>query len=139
MALQPDGDVSIYTHRVTRLLNKNGIVRLGEVVLPRGADLLELRTIKQSGEMVEPELAQQKPTVSMPALEPGDSIEEEYVTHYSIEDAALDDAAGFTFGSFTAPILHARFVLIAPEGLQVRISQSDRNIPASIELGRSPF
>src|SRR5215472_15520799 len=127
VAIQPDGSLSVYTHRITRLLNKDGIARFGEVSIPRGADLLELRTVKPNGQIIEPELALQKPTVSMPALEPGDSIEEEFVVHpadwdQSSSAADGDDAPSFSFGSFTAPILYSRFVVIAPENLPVEIA-----------------
>ncbi len=115
--------VSVYVHRITRPLNKAGITRYGEVTLPGGADLLELRTIKANGEIIEPELDQQKPTISMPALEPGDAIEEEYVLHYADLDQMPESAAAHTFGSFAAPILHSRFVLLDPPEAAVRVRQ----------------
>ena len=64
--IRHEGPVSIYMHRITRPINKEGISRYGEVTLPRGADLLELRTIKANGEIIEPELAQQKPQFPCP-------------------------------------------------------------------------
>jgi tetratricopeptide (TPR) repeat protein len=115
--------VSVYVHRITRPLNKAGITRYGEVTLSGGADLLELRTIKANGEIIEPELDQQKPTISMPALEPGDAIEEEYVLHYADLDQMPESAAAHTFGSFAAPILHSRFVLLDPPEAAVRVRQ----------------
>ncbi len=121
--VRSDGSASAYTHRLTRPLNKDGISRYGEVTLPRGADLLELRTIKASGQIIEPELAQQKPTISMPALEPGDAIEEEYVTHYAVLEHASEEATSLTFGSFAAPILYSRLVVLSPRdaGIYVRV------------------
>jgi tetratricopeptide (TPR) repeat protein len=121
--VRPDGAVSMYLHRITRLLNKEGISRYGEVTLPRGADLLELRTIKADGTIIEPELAQQKPTISMPALEPGDAIEEEYVLHYAELDQVPEGARAHTFGSFAAPILHSRLVLLSPAEARIRIRE----------------
>jgi cellulose synthase operon protein C len=126
--IENDGSISIYTHRVTRLLNKDGIARFGEVLVPRGADLLELRTIKAGANsgpqaIIEPELVQQKSTVSMPALEAGDAIEEEFVTHYTDWDEVPEDAIEFTFGSFTAPLLYSRLVIVAPESLLLEVSQ----------------
>jgi tetratricopeptide (TPR) repeat protein len=112
--IRRNGPISVYVHRIIRPLNKEGISRYGEVTLPRGADLLELRTIKSSGEIIEPELAQQKPTISMPALEPGDAIEEEYMLHYAELDQMPENAGAHIFGSFAAPILHARMVLLCP-------------------------
>ena len=104
-------------------LNKDGISRYGEVALPRGADLLELRTIKANGEIIEPELAQQKPTISMPALEPGDAIEEEYVLHYAELDLMPESASAHAFGSFAAPILHSRFVLLNPPEAMIQVRE----------------
>ena len=118
-----DGSVSVYTHRLTRPLNKDGISHYGEVTLPRGADLLELRTIKASGQIIEPELAQQKPTISMPALEPGDTIEEEYVNHYAVLEQAPEGATALTFGSFAAPILYSRLVLLSPRNADVNVRE----------------
>ncbi|HEX4603101.1 MAG TPA: DUF3857 domain-containing protein [Candidatus Angelobacter sp.] len=119
----PDGLVSVYVHRITRPLNKEGISRYGEITLPRAADLLELRTIKPSGDIIEPELAQQKPTISMPALEPGDAIEEEYVTHYAEPGQAAESAGAHTFGSFAAPILYSRFVLLSPPDARIHVRE----------------
>jgi hypothetical protein len=121
--IRRDGPVSVYVHRITRPLNKEGISRYGEVTLPRGADLLELRTIKANGEIIEPELAQQKPTISMPALEVGDAIEEEYVLHYPELDQMPESAAGHTFGSFAAPLLHARMVLLSPAESTINVKE----------------
>jgi tetratricopeptide (TPR) repeat protein len=118
-----DGPVSVYVHCITRTLNKDGISRYGEVALPRGADLLELRTIKANGEIIEPELAHQKPTISMPALEPGDAIEEEYVLHYAELDLMPESASAHTFGSFAAPILHSRFVLLNPPEAMIQVRE----------------
>ncbi|MBZ5492015.1 MAG: hypothetical protein LAO76_13875 [Acidobacteriia bacterium] len=121
--IRRNGPVSVYVHRITRPLNKEGISRYGEVTLPRGADLLELRTIKADGEITEPELAQQKPTISMPALEAGDAIEEEYVLHYAELDQMPESAGTHTFGSFAAPLLHARMVLLSPAESTVSVRE----------------
>jgi hypothetical protein len=121
--LRHEGPISVYVHRITRPIDKEGISRYGEVALPRGADLLELRTIKANGEIIEPELAQQKPTISMPALEPGDAIEEEYVMHYPKLEQAPGNAAVHTFGSFAAPILHSRLVVLSPPGASIRLQE----------------
>ncbi|HEX8984509.1 MAG TPA: DUF3857 domain-containing protein, partial [Bryobacteraceae bacterium] len=113
--LQPNGDVSLYVHKLTRLLNRDGIERYGEVRLPPSAEVLELRTIKRDGTIAEPELTTVKATTSMPALAPGDVIEQEYVVRYPGQGlSASANAFGFTFGSFTAPILFTRFVAITP-------------------------
>jgi hypothetical protein len=121
--LRHEGPVSVYVHRITRPISKEGISRYGEVTLPRGAELLELRTIKVDGEIIEPELAQQKPTISMPALEPGDAIEEEYVMHYPELEQTPENAVVHTFGSFAAPILHSRLVVLSPPEARIRLGE----------------
>jgi hypothetical protein len=123
ISVRRNGAVSVYVHCITRPLNKEGISRYGEVVLPSGADLLELRTIKSSGEVIEPELVQQKATISMPALEPGDAIEEEYVMHYPDADQMPESAGELTFGSFAAPILYSRLVLLSPSDAKIRVRE----------------
>ncbi|HEY1939734.1 MAG TPA: DUF3857 domain-containing protein [Candidatus Angelobacter sp.] len=137
MLVRHDGSVSVYVHRITRPLNKEGITRYGEVMLPRGADLLELRTIKASGEIIEPELTQQKPTISMPALEPGDAIEEEYVTHYP-EQAQMPESTGsHSFGSFAAPILYSRFVLLSPSDSKPKMQVREQSGPPQPLVGEN--
>jgi len=121
--VQRDGAVSVYMHRITRPLNKDGIDRYGEIQLPRGADLLELRTIKSSGQVIEPELAQQKASISMPALEAGDAIEEEYVLHYPDLTQSPGSATAMTFGSFETPILYSRLALLSPLDARLNIRE----------------
>jgi tetratricopeptide (TPR) repeat protein len=113
--LDPSGSVAVYFHTITRVLNREGIEKYGEVALPRGAELLELRTIKQDGTIVEPEFIQNKNSVSMPALSAGDAIEQEYVIRHSSGGISQHpDAFRYTFGSFQGPILHARFIALTP-------------------------
>ncbi len=121
--IEREGAVAVYIHRITRPLNKEGIGRYGEIELPRGADLLELRTIKSSGQVIEPELAQQKTSISMPALEPGDAIEEEYVLHYPELEQSPESATAMAFGSFEAPVLHSRLVLLSTPDAKLNIRE----------------
>src|SRR5262249_8362175 len=102
---------------------KDGIGRYGEIQLPRGADLLELRTIQSSGQVIEPELVQQKASVSMPALEPGDAIEEEYVLHYPDLQQSPECGISTTFGSFEAPVLYSRLVLLSPADARLNVRE----------------
>ncbi len=108
------GSVSVYVHKITRVLNRDGIEKYGEVSLPDAAEVLELRTIKQDGSIAEPEFNPHKATISRPALARGDAIEQEYVVHYpgGLEQHA--DQFTYTFGSFKAPILCARFLVLSP-------------------------
>ena len=99
----------MYVHTIRRLFNKESLKAYGEVSLPSGASLLELRTVKVSGQTIEPELQSDSGSVAMPALDPGDSIEEEFVNHYSGWNQTPEDALRFEFGSFMAPVVASRF------------------------------
>ena len=119
------GATAVYVHTITRVLNRDGVEKYGEVAVPAGASILELRTIKPDGTVIEPELNQHKATVSMPALANGDAIEQEYVTWHAGDGgvAAHKEAFEFVFGSFQAPILTSRFVLISPASVEVAVAQ----------------
>ncbi len=123
--LRADGASSVYVHRITRVISRDGIEQYGEVALPAGARLLELRTIEPDGTFFEPELTHAKSTISMPALAPGDTIELEYVVYHR-ERGLEDHAEEFRgeFGSFSAPMLAARFVFITPPGVTPAITTS---------------
>ena len=125
--LDRDGSIDEYVHTLTRVLTKEGIEQYGEVAVPAGAELLELRTIKPDGRVFEPELPEHKQTVSMPALAPEDVIELEYTLHRPSHDglAEYPDAFRFVFGSFSAPVIAARFVVETPADLALRIADSD--------------
>ncbi len=119
--VQPDGSRRVYVHILTRVLTREGIERYGEVALPPGASLLELRTLKADGSVLEPELTRQKQTITMPALAPGDVIEQEFVIDRP--DAEWND---FTFASRDAPTVSSRLILISPEPLPQQTSASPR-------------
>ncbi len=112
--LAPNGEISLYVHKLIRVLDRDGIQRYGEVAVPADSDVLELRTIQPDGSVAEPEVTDHKDTVSMPALSPGDVIEQEYVQHLSGGLSRHPEAFRFTFGSFNAPIVEARFVVLWP-------------------------
>lgn len=114
----------VYRHRITRVLNREGVVAFGEVTVPGGAEILRLRTIKADGQIFEPELIHHKATISMPALAPGDAIELEYVEH-----AAPDERQQFELASFDAPVIHSRYSVIAPPDVAVA---GVRNAPAPV-------
>lgn len=119
--VRPDGTAALYVHELTRVLDRDGIARYGEVSVPKEASLLDLRTIKSDGTLVEPELNVHKSTISMPGLAPGDAVDVEYV----IPDldggvTGHPDAFQFTFGSFAAPTILSRFIFISPENAKLR-------------------
>ncbi|HEU5452211.1 MAG TPA: DUF3857 domain-containing protein [Terriglobales bacterium] len=128
--LNDDDSISLYVHTVTRVLNRDGIERYGEAEIPQGAELLELRTIKPDGSVAEPELTQNKTTISMPGLAPEDAIDVEYVVRLEGGVTAHPETFSHTFGSFKAPILYSRFVVLTKQPLQI---ESEGDAPAVAE------
>lgn len=119
--VNPNGSAAIYVHKITRILDRGGLARYGEAGIPEGAEVLELCTIKADGNIVEPEFTQNKSTVSMPALSPGDAIEIEYVIR-DLDGGTIEnpDQLEFAFGSFNTPIMLSRFVVISVRGAKLQ-------------------
>jgi Domain of Unknown Function with PDB structure (DUF3858) len=117
VAIHSNQTADLYYHRVVRVWNKAAITEFGEVTLPRGAELLELRTLRQNGGIAEPELTDNKHSVSMPSLIAGNAVEIEYLQHfdsYTRPDAPPELSA--VFGAQHAQVQDARYVLMYPAG-----------------------
>ena len=135
LKIQADGTASLYSHRVVRLLTRQAIQQYGQITLASGAEILELRTIKSDGRVIEPELTNQKSGVSMPALDPGDSIDEEFVSRYPDWRLLPWGSFLFEFGSVEAPVIRSRLVLIAPRTADINVEQRNgMPRPANTEI-----
>ena len=120
----PDGTGLSVTHQITRVLNKEGKNQHGEVYIPPGAVITQLRTIKADGvTTIEPETIPNKPSVSMPNLEVGDFIEFEYIVS---EPARVEDALSFSllrwyFQIYDAPLMYSKVVYEFPKGIEPQL------------------
>jgi len=111
--LDSGGSASVYQHTVTQVCDKKGIEEVGEVELPHPADLIELRTIKRDGTIVEAELSANKTTVSMPSLTAGDAVEVAYLRRFNREAlASSPELLDFTFGSPKSATHSSRLTII---------------------------
>jgi hypothetical protein len=84
-------------HTVTRVLDKKGVSRAGEAQIPQDAQVLQLRTLKKDGRVLEPESIPEKEGVSLPGLEPGDAVEIDYLRGLPPRGP---DLPGLTLGGF---------------------------------------
>ena len=112
-----DGGAVERVHSVTRVFDKRGITRHGEVQLPADAALLQLRTLKKDGRVLEPESIPEKEGVSLPGLEPGDAVELDYLRGIAPRGPALP---GFTLSAFffrddETPLVESSYEARAPE------------------------
>lgn len=138
----PGGARIQLTHNIIRVLTKEGIERFGEVRIPDGAEVLQLRTIKADGTTREPESIPEKDTVSAPALEVGDYVEYEYIDRDDPSPIAPGGflADRFYFASADAPLDRSEFLLITPKDLPLQIdlrgpvgSDGKRQLPVATQ------
>jgi cellulose synthase operon protein C len=89
--IHEDGSARMLEHEIICLQSREAIQEHAEQQIPRGL-VLRVRTIKKDGRVFEPEVIEQKDTVTMPHLEVGDYIETE-----SIMSLRGDGAGGRVF------------------------------------------
>jgi hypothetical protein len=115
----PDGARLMLTHSITQVLSKDAIEHVGEVHIPRGAEVLALRTRKADGTLREAEEIAGKPSISAPNLGVGDFVESETLEFKEPREAFAPGFLGerFYFQSFDAPLDRSELVLIAPAAM----------------------
>lgn len=118
-----DGSLIERTHVLAKILDKRGIDLLGEVRIPDGAEILELRTIKADGRILEPERLDAKDSISFPGLEVGDYVEYQYLLGRARRSAALEGWASprFFFASRDLPMVDSLFVVRADKSLGLEV------------------
>lgn len=132
--VNPDGSQIERTHVLAKILDKRGIELLGEVRLPGDADVLELRTIKADGRVLEPETIHGKDSVSLPGLEVGDYVEYQYLLARSPRHPALPGWAAprFYFASRDLPMVESLFVVRAPKALGLEVDAHHGPPPGAV-------
>ncbi len=119
----PDRSALALTHNIFRVQSEEAIDDQGEFSVPQSAYLLNLRTIKADGTILEPDQIDGKETVSMPRLQIGDYVEHEYVE-------VLEPPAGlpkgilgerFYFRSFEIPFDRSELIVALPSDMDVAV------------------
>ena len=119
-----DGSSLSVTHQIIRVLNKDAKNQHGEVKIPVGAIVLNLRTIKADGvTTVDPEVIPNKNSISMPNLEIGDFIEFEYITasRPRVDGTPSFRAPRWYFQIYEAPLMYSELVVEVPAELEIQI------------------
>jgi len=126
----PDGSQTERVHQVFHVLDTRGVERHGEVEVPPGAALLQLKTWKKDGRVREAEdHGGDKRTLSAAGLEPGDYLEVEWVRGRPSRGPALPGwtADAFFFRSEDTPFFRSTYVAAAPRGT---LALDAHNLPA---------
>jgi hypothetical protein len=129
-----DGGAVERVHTVARVLNKRGVARFGEAHVPPDAQVLELRTIKADGRVLEPETIPGKEGISMPGLEPGDAVELDYLRGFAPRGP---DLPGFTLDPFffrddEIRLADSTYEVRAPDSLGLQVDAHNLGAPPSL-------
>jgi len=131
-----DGTARMLEHEIIRVQSREGIARHVEQS-PRGL-ILNLRTIKADGTILEPELVAGKPTVTMPKLEVGDYIETEHIL--TLPGASRDGrryrSPRWFFREENTSYLESEFVIVSPSGRDL-VVETTGEVPEP-EVDRKP-
>jgi len=93
--VHPDGSFTERTHVLAKVVDQRGVSSLAEVNLPSGAELLQVRTLKKDGTVLEPESLAGKDAISLPRDEVGHFVE--------YENQPSTTSRGPSLPGFTAP------------------------------------
>ena len=146
-------------HTLVRVLDKKGVSRFGEAQIPPDAQVVRLRTLKADGRVLEPEAIPEKEGISMPGLEPGDSVETDYLRGIAPRGSELPGYAlgAFFFRDDETPMSESTYEVRAPapfevdahhlplpgdaitrDGESFRFRYSARDVPALLPEPHSP-
>lgn len=132
--IYPDGSGRQKIHQLILLNDKKAIDAWGELDV-RGEDLLELRTIKKDGSILEPEPpGESKSTFSMAGLQNGDLIEYKYITTTTPRPDQPPRYLGdrFFFQNIETPMQLSQYVVIVPSDM--RLTYEERNNPPPLSV-----
>lgn len=127
--IQKDGSTIERYHGIVKIFDKDGVEKEGEMQFP--ADyLVQLRTIKQDGRIVEPELVSPKRTIGMSGLEVGDIIEYEYFNlsdPNNIKKGSYYTPYVFLFQNVEKPFFHTIWTVKYPK--EFKMDFYEQNLP----------
>ena len=125
-----DGSARMLEHEIIGIQSREGIQEHAEQ-RPRGVPL-KIRTIKKDGRILEPEVIEGKPTVTMPHLEVGDYIETEWLVNLRGDGAGgrMFEGPRWFFREEKIPYWRSEFVAISPKNRPLDIETGGTGVPA---------
>ncbi|WP_375756655.1 tetratricopeptide repeat protein [Corallococcus exercitus] len=127
----PDGSLVNRIHTIQKALEQSGVQEIAEVNIPRGAQVLALRTLKADGRVLEPENIEGKDTMSLPGVQVGDSVEVEYLLPESDRGPAQPGftASAFYFQIANQPNAWSTYTVVAPKGSGMKVDAHGMKAP----------
>ena len=129
-----DGSLVNRIHTLQKALTQGGVQDIAEVNLPSGAQVLALQTVKADGTVLEPESIAGKETVSLPGVQVGDYVEVEYLLAEPARGPAQPGftASGFYFRVANMPNHRARYTVVAPKGVGMKVDAHGLQVEAPV-------
>ncbi|CAM3080364.1 hypothetical protein G4177_04845 [Corallococcus sp. ZKHCc1 1396] len=126
-----DGSLVNRIHTIQKALEQSGVQEIAEVNIPRGAQVLALRTLKADGRVLEPENFEGKDSVSLPGVQVGDSVEVEYLLAEGERGPAQPGftASAFYFQIANQPNAWSTYTVVAPKGSGLKVDAHGMKAP----------
>ncbi|HEY4116419.1 MAG TPA: DUF3857 domain-containing protein, partial [Byssovorax sp.] len=127
-----DGSARMLEHEIIGIQSREAIEEHAEQ-RPRGLPL-KLRTIKKDGRILEPEVVEGKPTVTMPHLEVGDYIETEWLVNLRGDGAGgrMFEGPRWFFREEKIPYWRSEFVVVTPKTRKLEIETAGAGVPEPV-------
>ncbi|MBN2710834.1 MAG: hypothetical protein JXR97_00165 [Planctomycetes bacterium] len=106
LQINEDGSFSNLTHGLQKVLARSGMSDASSV--PVNGDMIEVRTILPNGKTLEPLRIPGKRDFTMPGIDVGAAVEEEYIQHFN---APFDRSLRFAKWYFMSPSIEESFLL----------------------------
>lgn len=129
------GQTELY-QGVHAVYTRAGVDREGELDVLPGARVQGIRIHKPDGRYTDVQAGEKRP-VSLPGLEPGDSIEyvwRRYIPPYELVPGTLDNRTLFLFQGQDREYVLSRYVVIHPPGLPVEVCGNTRGLTTTDEV-----
>ncbi|AUX25847.1 hypothetical protein SOCEGT47_064000 [Sorangium cellulosum] len=123
--IHEDGSARMLQHEILRIQSREAIQEHAEQRMPEGL-VLKLRTIKRDGTIHEPELIEDKPTVTMPHLEVGDYIEVEnlFILRGDGQGGLTFQGPRWYFREEKIPYWRSELVIVSPKSRPLDVETS---------------
>lgn len=131
-----DGSALQLVHQIYKAQSEETVDPLGQFTAPDGSNILRLRTIKADGTVLEPDMiAGMGDTITLPNVQVGDYVEQEYVRLLSPPIGLPTGMLGsrFYFASFEIPFHHSEMVTVLPAEMPIAYDPRGVEPPEPVE------
>lgn len=136
-----DGSRITRVHTINQPNTKDDLVKMGEINIRDGAEYYALRAIKPDGRILLPEYIEGKNSASIPDLEVGDYIEQDYVIAYNKDRRLTDGRMYYDRFYFVnnLPTFDSNVVILKPENREMNILELNYTLNKAAKVIENGF